>query len=107
MLFCEPIGILQARCSMQASLWLNKSGVMYHTSHLWNRYFPTSKLSQGHLLAQNNNFTVNINSKVEWKFFTHILLNGFVVGKLEEVNFWLLFPQNNFNYLLTFLFLLH
>jgi hypothetical protein len=39
-------------------------------------------MSQGHLLVQNNNFTVSINSKVEWKLFSHILLKGFVVGKI-------------------------
>jgi hypothetical protein len=36
-----------------------------------------------------------------------MLLNGFVVGKVEGGNFSLSFPQKNFNYALTFLFLSH
>ena len=73
MLYFEPIGILQARGSMQASLQLSRSGVVYHSSHLRNRYFPTSKMSQGHLPVQNNNFAVSINSKVEWKQNSYIV----------------------------------
>jgi hypothetical protein len=93
MLFREPTGILQARCSMQASFQLNKTGV-HHSSHLWN-IFSTSKKSQGHLPTQNNNFAVGINSKVQWKLNSYIV--KWVCGwKIGEGNFWLLFQQVNY-----------